>query len=98
MYAIDEITLNYLAQFGYSGAMVENEPAKSFRNRIIDLQRIKDGIDNALIVEQAKNHVINGNFKNAISLFEKSIVICQRQDWMDGIRYAKEQIDKMKNL
>ncbi len=46
------------------------------------------------LVEDAKASFTQQKWEQAISLFRKSRSICAAQQWLDGIRYADEMIQK----
>jgi predicted nucleic-acid-binding Zn-ribbon protein len=95
---------NYLSEFGILVEQIEKDPIIIVKQWIVkEYQKAPDKfvkgreIDakiNWALAENAKLQMSIQQFAYAKQLFELSIHLCQRNDWPDGIRYAKEMINK----
>ncbi|MHA1776804.1 MAG: hypothetical protein ACTSWC_08505 [Promethearchaeota archaeon] len=56
------------------------------------------GEKNLAIVERAKKAYAEGHYEKAIKLFERSIEICESQNWTDGVRYATGMIEDAEEM
>ncbi|MBD3351016.1 MAG: hypothetical protein GF364_05970 [Candidatus Lokiarchaeota archaeon] len=57
-------------------------------------QESDDEKENHYTVESAQDFYSKGQYEIALSLFKKSLNICERLNFTDGVRYAKEMIQK----
>ncbi|MBD3353282.1 MAG: hypothetical protein GF364_17510 [Candidatus Lokiarchaeota archaeon] len=61
-----------------------------------DKEDSQPDITNLKIVESAKKEYEKENYLAAAELFRRSKIICEKQSWVDGVRYADEMIEECK--